>query len=320
MIAVLATVELFYRDSGVEQRMRKANYVSAKRLDYETLGGDVVWTGDSRMYHGLNPQVMQETLQAVTGGTYTAFDFGLPSGTTAMFLATAHEAATHKPPPKVFILGVTPALFSCCDGVDRVQAGVRWSAVPLFVKAAWYTNVEDAGASVFYGASHLMGMRTELSAAVHDLALPAPLSFPNRGYLSMGGRVSPAVQEARSKGRAVAYAELMDKSKGIELRKTPGRYLAAAIEDLKRHGVKVVVMGTPQARQLDWYHDEKHTYFEYIDEVKRISAEHGVPFVDMNHPPGIESSDFTDGDHLSEPGTIIFTKYVAAEVVAPLLK
>lgn len=320
MVAVLAAVELLYRDSNVEQRLRKANYITAKRTDYETLGGDIVVTGDSRMYHGISPQVMQETLQAVTGGTYTTFDFGLPSGTTAMFLVTAHEAAIHKPPPRVFILGVTPALFSCCDGVDRAQAAVRWSAVPLFAKAAWYTNVEDAGASVFYGASHLMGMRTELSAAVHELALPAPLSFQNRGYLSMGGRVSPAVQEQRAKGRAIAYAELMDKSKGIELRPTAGRYLGAAIDDLKRHGVKVIVMGTPQARQLDWYHDEKHTYFEYIEEVKRITGERGVPFIDMNHPPGIESGDFTDGDHLSEPGAVLFTKYVATEIVAPLLK
>jgi hypothetical protein len=163
-------------------------------------------------------------------------------------------------------------------------------------------------------------MRTEVTTAVHDLALPAPISFHNRGYWSLGGRVPPAQQDVRARGRAGAYAELMDKSKGIEMRRTPGRFLAEAIDDLKRHGVKVIVMGTPQARQLDWYHDEKHTYFEYINEVKRVTAEHGVPFVDMNHPPGIESTDFMDGDHLSEPGTTVFTKYVATELVAPLLK
>lgn len=323
MAAVLVTAELFYRDSSVEQRLRRnSNYVTAKRLEYETLGGDIVVTGDSRMYHAINPQVMQETLQGATGKTYTTFNFGIPSGTTPIFLMVAHEAAIHKPPPKVFILGVTPALFSCCDAVGAAgtQPGVRWSAVPLFVKAAWRTNLEDAGASVFYGASHLLGMRTELSTAVHDLTLAPPITFHNRGYWSLGGRVPPAQQDVRARGRAGAYAELMDKSKGIELRPTPGRYLAEAIDDLKRHGVKVIVMGTPQARQLDWYHDEKHTYFEYIAEVKRVTAEHGVPFVDMNSPPGIESTDFMDGDHLSEPGTTVFTKYVATELVAPLLK
>jgi hypothetical protein len=322
MLAVLVAAELFYRDSSVEVRLRKgSNYVTAKRLEYETLGGDIVVTGDSRMYHAINPQVMQETLQALKGSTYTTFNFGIPSGTTPIFLMVAHEAAIHKPPPRVFILGVTPALFSCCDeiGTAGTQPGVRWSAVPLFLKASWYTNVEDAGASVFYGASHLMGMRTELTTAVHDLALPAPITFHNRGFWSLGGRINPATQDVRAKGRAGAYAELMDKSKGWHLRPTPGRYLAEAIDDLKRHGVKVIVMGTPQARQLDWYHDEKHTYFEYIAEVKRVTAEHGVPFVDMNAPPGVESTDFMDGDHLSEPGGVIFTKYVATEIVAPLL-
>jgi hypothetical protein len=233
----------------------------------------------------------------------------------------ANEAVVHKPRPRVFILGVTPALFSCCDAVGAAgtQPGVRWSAVPLFVRAAWHANVEDAGASVFYGASRMMAMRTELSTAVHDLTLPGPLPFQNRGWNSMGGRVAPATQEVRSKGRAIAYASLMDKSTGCELKPMPGRYLAAAIDHLKQAGIQVIVMGTPQARQLDWYHDEKHTYFEYVDEVKRITSERGVPFVDMTAPPGIESTDFIDGDHLSEPGAIAFTKYIASEVVAPLL-
>jgi hypothetical protein len=322
MAVILALAEVFYRDTAVDLRLQKgSNYITAKRLEYETLGGDIVITGDSRMYHAINPPVMQETLQALKGKTYTTFDFGIPSGTTPIFLMVAHDAAIHKPPPKVFILGVTPALFSCCDGVGvaGTQPGVRWSAVPLFLRAAWRTNTEDAGASVFYGASHLLAFRTEISTAVHDLTLPAPLTFHNRGYYSLGNRVAPAVQDQRARGRAKAYAELMDKSLGITMRPTPGRFLAEAIEDLKRAGVNVVVMGTPQARQLDWYHDEKHTYFEYIAEVKRVTAEHGVPFIDMNDPPGIVSADFMDGDHLSEPGSAAFTKYVATEIVAKYL-
>lgn len=322
MLALLAVPELFYRDSVVDQRLRKgSNYVTAKRAEYETLGGDIVVTGDSRMYHAINPQVMQDTLQELKGKTYTTFNYGVPSGTTPIFLMVAHEAARHKPPPRVFILGVTPALFSCCDAVTTAgtQPGVRWSAVPGFVKAAWWQSPEDAGAAVFYGASRLMAQRTELATAVHDLTLPALIQFHHRGYWSMGGRVSPATQDVRAKGRAGAYAELMDKSKGVTLRPMPGRYLAEAIDQLKRAGVSVVVMGTPQARQLDWYHDEQHTYPEYIREVKRVTAERGVAFIDMNNPPGVDNTDFMDGDHLSEPGSTAFTKHVAGAIVAPLL-
>ncbi len=322
MLAVLVAAEIFYRDTTVDLRLQRGtNYITAKRLEYETAGGDIVVTGDSRMYHAINPHLMQETLQGLKGKTYTAFDYGIPSGTTPIFMMVAHDAAIHNPPPKVFILGVTPALFSCCDGVGvaGTQPGVRWSAVPLFLRAAWRTNTDDAGASVFYGASHLLAFRTEISTAVHDLNLAPPITFQGRGWYSLGNRVPPAMQETRARGRAKAYAELMDKSQGITLRPTPGRFLAEAIEDLKHAGVQVIVMGTPQARQLDWYHDEKHTYFEYIDEVKRVTAEHGVPFVDMNDPPGIVSADFMDGDHLSEPGSAIFTKYVATEIVAKYL-
>jgi hypothetical protein len=323
MAAVFVAAELLYRGSVVEQRLRKgSNHITAKAVEYETLGGDIVVTGDSRMYHAISPQVMQDSLQELKGKTYTTFNFGIPSGTVPMFLMAANEAVQHKPRPRVFILGVTPALFSCCDavGAANIQSGMRWTAAPSFVRAAWYTNVEDAGASVFYGASHLLAMRTELNTAVHDLTLPAEIKFQNRGYVSMGNRVPAATQEVRAKGRAGAYAELMDKSKGIEMRPTPGRYLSEAIRILKRAGINVIVMGTPQARQLDWYHDEKHTYFEYINEVKRVTQMHGVPFVDLNAPPGIENTDFMDGDHLTEPGTIVFTKYVAEHVVAPFLQ
>lgn len=322
MLAILTVCELFYRDSVAEQRLRKgSNYITAKRSEYDTLGGDIVVTGDSRMYHAVNPQVMQDTLQELKGKTYTTFNYGVPSGTTPIFLMVAVDAAKHKPPPKVFILGVTPALFSCCDAVTTAgtQPGVRWAAVPSFLKAAWWQSPEDAGAAVFYGASRLMSQRTELSTAVKDFTLPPLIQFHNRGYWSMGGRVAPATQDVRARGRAGAYAEIMDKSTGWALKPMPGRYLAEAIEVLKRANISVIVMGTPQARQLDWYHDDKHTYVDYIREVNRVTKEHGVPFIDMNAPPGIESADFIDGDHLSEPGTTIFTKYVATEIVAPRL-
>jgi hypothetical protein len=322
MLAVLVAAELFYRSSFLAERVRKGtNYITAKADDYATAGGDIVWTGDSRMYHALKPTQMSEILQGLTGKTYTAFDYGVPSGTTPIFLMVANEAAHHNPPPKVFILGVTPALFSCCDAIAAAgtQPGTRWSAVPLLMKASWRSYPDDAGGAVFFGASQLLAFRTEILTTVKDVTLPPLITFHDRGYWSLGGRVAPATQDVRARGRAGAYAELMDKSKGITLRTAPGRFLAEAIEVLKRKGVNVIVMGTPQARQLDWYHDTAHTYFEYIDEVKRVTAEHGVPFIDMNSPPGIQSTDFMDGDHLTDPGATIFTDYVTREIVAKYL-
>lgn len=321
-IAVLVTVEVCYRDSPIDLELRKGlGHISAKELEYAELGGDIVTTGNSRMYHAIRPTTIQQTLQRLKGKTYTTYNFGLPSGTSPMFLMVANEAARHKPPPRVFIIGVTPVLSSCCDELGWAGAplGMNWPVVPLFVKAAWWSNPEDAGLAVFLGASRLLSGRTELIASVQAVRLGPPIQFHDRGYYSLGGRVHPDAQDIRAKGRAVPYADAMDKSKGAKIRVTAHRYLAESIRVLKRAGVKVILMGAPQARQLDWYHDEKHTYPEYLAEMKKLSDTYGVPFVDMNHPPVIENTDFVDGDHLTDPGAELFSSYLAEQVIAPYL-
>jgi hypothetical protein len=322
-LAALVVVEVFFRSSFLDQKLRKdSNYITSKSLDYEQQGGDIVVTGDSRMFHAVVPRVMQQVLEQKKGKTYTTYNFGIPSGTTPTFMLVASEAVHHKPRPKVFVIGLNPASFSCCDTVSSVgtSAGVRWPAVPWLVRATWRDNAEEAGASVAYGASRLLAARTELAYAVSIFTLPTPaISFQDRGWNSLGGRVPPAQQDARAIGRAGAYADLMDKAKGAQLKPMATRFLTLTLEMLKKAGIKPLVIGAPQARQLDWFHDEKHTYFEYVNEVKRITAEQDVPFVDLNAPPGIESTDFIDGDHLSEPGSVIFTQYLAAEQIAPLL-
>lgn len=322
-IAALVAVEVFFRGSLLDQKLKKdSNYITAKALDYEAQGGDIVVTGDSRMFHAVIPHVMQQVLQEKKGQAYTTYNFGIPSGTTPTFLMVATEAAHHQPRPKVFIIGLNPAAFSCCDTVSAVgtSAGVQWKMAPWLVRATWRDNTEEAGASVAYGASRLLATRTELAYAVSIFSLPTPqIQFQDRGWNSLGGRVNPQQQQVRAVGRAGAYAELMDKSKGAKIKPMASRFLALTLELLKRAGIKPVVIGAPQARQLDYFHDEAHTYFEYLNEVKRITAEQNVPFHDLNAPPGVESADFTDGDHLSEPGAKIFTQYLAAEVVAPLL-
>ena len=322
-IAALVVIEVFFRGSLLDQKLKKdSNYITAKALDYEALGGDIVVTGDSRMFHAVVPRVMEQVLQEKKGQTYTTYNFGIPSGTTPTFLIVASEAVHHKPRPKVFVIGLNPASFSCCDTVSAVgtSAGVHWNMAPWLVRATWRENTEEAGASVAYGASRLLASRTELAYAGSIFTLPTPhILFQDRGWNSLGGRVNPETQDVRAVGRAGAYAELMDKSKGAKVKPMASRFLTVTLEMLKRAGIKPVVIGAPQARQLDWFHDAAHTYFEYLNEVKRITSEQNVPFVDLNAPPGIESSDFTDGDHLSEPGSIIFTKYLGSEVVAPLL-
>lgn len=321
-LVTLASLEVFFRGSFVDVRLRKdSNYITAKAFDYDAQGGDIVITGDSRMFHAVIPHVMTAALEDKTGATYTTYNFGVPSGTMPTFMLVANEVIHHKPRPKVFVIGINPASFSAGDRVSAVgtAAAVRWSAIPWLVRATWRDDAEEAGSSIAYGTSRILATRTELNSAISQVTLPAPPTFHERGWVSLGYRVDPAQQDVRARGRAGAYAELMDKAKGATMKPMVPRFLQLTLQMLKRAGIKPLVIGAPQARQLDYFHDEGHVYFEYLNEVKRITSEEGVPFQDLNAPPGIESVDFTDGDHLSEPGAYVFTKYLATELVAPLL-
>lgn len=322
MVAVLFSAELMFRDSQLLKKIPKGYHLSAKQEEYRKIGGDIVVTGDSRMFHGVVPSAMAETLKQKTGKSYQLYNMGIPSGTTPIFLIAAHEAARHKPPPKAFVIGVTPALFSCCDMVTslHVSAGITPENSVLLAKANLLPNTEEAGNSIAYGASRLLQFRTDVVNAVKDGTIPPPVAFQDHGWISMGPRLSAVTQDTRAKGRAIAYADLMEKSKGITVRKPPSNYVREAVEVLQRAGVKVAIIGTPQSRQLDWYHDNAHTYYEYIAAVQAIADETHVPFVDLNSFPGLENIDFVDGDHLSEPGAVKFTNYLSATVLAPLLE
>ncbi|AKU96011.1 hypothetical protein AKJ09_02675 [Labilithrix luteola] len=322
MVGTLLCAELMFRESQLLKKIPKGYHLSAKQEEYRKVGGDIVVTGDSRMFHGVVPSAMTETLKQKTGKTYQLYNMGIPSGTTPIFLIAAHEAARHKPPPKAFVIGVTPALFSCCDTVAslHVSAGVNPENSVLLAQGTILPNTEEAGNSIAYGASRLLQFRTDVVNALKDGTIPPPLSFQDHGWITMGPRLSATTQDTRARGRAVGYADLMDKSKGSAIRKPSVNFVREAVQVLQRAGVKVAIIGTPQSRQLDWYHDHAHVYYEYIDAVQAIANETNVPFVDLNSFPGLENIDFVDGDHLSEPGAVKFTNYLSATVLAPLLE
>lgn len=322
MILVLIAAELAFRAGPLEPKIRKANYITAKAAELKAVpAAEIVSTGDSRMFHGVVPSTMTEALKEQTGEYYRTFNFGVPSATSPIWLLVAHEAARKVPRPKVFLVGVTPAGFSCCDTISAVGTApaVRPYAAWSIVKSMWRDNPEEAGAAVLLAGSRLLGERTEVIAAYREVTSPNPLSFADMGWVSMGSAVSAQTQDTRARGRAPGYADLMDKKKGAYVHPIPPKLLRELLAVLKGAGIKPIVIETPQARQLDWYHDREHTYFEFLETVKGVSAEMGVPFHNLNDFPGLENGDFIDGDHLCEAGAKKFTRYLAKEVIAPVL-
>lgn len=108
----------------------------------------------------------------------------------------------------LLLLVIGWVLFRAHSWNDAIAIFKRiWSARPI---AGWKPTPVLGSTAACQRRRAGSCMRTELTVAVHDLAVPAPLTFQNRGYSSLGGRVAPSVQETRSKGRAIAYADVMD--------------------------------------------------------------------------------------------------------------
>jgi len=325
MIVVLGCGELYFRGSPLDDSIEKARAVTMKTTAYRHVGGDIVVTGDSRTFHAVVPTVMNATLQDLTGGRFTTFNFASPAATPPVFLMAAHEATRHKHKPRVFVIGLSPVHMSFGDTIEiaNVSPLVNWSNVPLLIRTTFWSSPEEAAGSIAYASSRLLSQRVDVIIGVRDLKLigPAAGTFEdNWGWISLGARTTAATQDARARGRAVGYGDLMDKSKGHKPLPLAQRYIEVAVRILHAAGIRAVLMGTPQARQLDVNHDAAHNYFEYLAMMKEVSRRTGAPFVDFNDFPGLENLDFTDGDHLNEGGAIKFTGMLATTVIAPLVR
>ena len=325
MMLCLLGIELAFRDSPVDKAIRKSYHHVMKMEAYRKMGGDIVVTGSSRMFHAAIPHTMTQVLEETTGHHYSVFNLGIPAGRMPAFQMMANEAARHERRPRLFIIGVDPVLWSCCETVSasHVAPMITPSAIPWLIRATWWAYPEEAGSAIAMGLSRALAERTDTLEAYKTMVLPGPpLNFEglSYGWISQGGRTTAAVQEARAKGRTVAYGKLMDKSLGAKVFDVNLEYLKWGIRELKRAGIRVLVVGTPQARQLDANHDAAHTYAEAMAAVRKVTDETKTPFHDFNDFPGLENIDFVDGDHMSEPGAQKFTQIMTRTAVAPLLQ
>jgi len=77
------------------------------------------------------------------------------------------------------------------------------------------------------------------------------------------------------------------------------RALSALIHHLKSKSCEVVLMESPR---LDFESMFEPWEDEYVKIVQRVSAEHGIPYVDLNPESSLEIQDFVDSRHVTGSG------------------
>jgi hypothetical protein len=159
-----------------------------------------------------------------------------------------------------------------------------------------------------------------LNQVLRDQPPPSWRGNPGQyGWVSFGWAVDPGTQNARAIGRAGGYAPYFFPPMHFD-REGTHRYFMYAMERLESAGVKVAIIGTPQARQLDSNNVPTGYYPEYVKYLTEKAHEHGTEFVNFNDFPGLANGDFADGDHLVEMGAEKFSRLLTAHVIVPALR
>ncbi len=321
MLVVLCSVDLTFRYSPLAQRLDAESLFNTKLAGYVKSEPAIVFAGDSRIYHGVSPDAVSAVVVAETGKKLVTYNYGLPFGhacTMLLFADRVVELRRHL--PRVVVLAPSPIMWSSPTVVPSdvyFASAIRLSDVVPLVLAA--SSPEETFADVSFGLFKLEALRTQVLAVLSEPRAPgAPGDIGVRGWVSLGERVDAATQDTRARGRANGYTPGLHSNNG-KASAVADRYLRAAIKTLQRSGIRVALIGAPQARQLDINHDGASIYADYVEHLTAIAREFSIPFMDMNAPPVVDNVDFEDGDHLSEPGATKFSWYVAHNIVSPLV-
>jgi hypothetical protein len=317
-VATLLAGEVAMRASGLARRMREENSYIQKADSYR--GADVVMTGDSRILHGFDPRTAEGVLQSHLGQPVSVFNAGMSGAPPMAQLAWVRRFLSTQPRPRLVLMGISPYMFS--SKIVRAQA--RESLHTLW-------RIQDLPAALRAGAgpeelstifANDLSEAFRFRARVVDVVLRRQTlgkshDGDNGGFVAFG-TVPPAAQDARARGRGMAYrTELWPPATfGNEHM----RYFEEALRSLKAANIPVIVVNTPSASQVNLAYGPRSLYPRHIEWLKATAAKYGARYFDAQHVPVLQDSDFVDGDHLSGPGAAKLTEYMAEQAMVPALR
>ena len=324
-LLALSAGEVAYRRSTLPAAIAPTDTYLTKVGAYAQKGGaDVVIVGSSRIYHGANSPLLAELASTALGKPITVYNMGVPAGDLPGYSLTVEDVLRKNlKRPSLFIFGMSPIEWTCCP-TTSVPSSPKWvaairprHAVPLFLSAS---DPEEAFTDLTIGLFQSYGARAHVLNQLRRDVLPEGHADPGTfGWVSFGWPVDFVTQEVRASGRAEAYRPNFYAPKHFDAKRSD-RYFVAAMDRLSKAGVKIAIVGTPQARQLDRNHQGASFYPEYVAYLTEQAKRRGTEFANFNDFPELTNADFGDGDHLVESGSVKFSRALAEKVIVPALR
>ncbi|NMC71011.1 MAG: hypothetical protein GYA57_13235 [Myxococcales bacterium] len=320
-LAVLAGLDVAFRTSALRGALDRENHYRLRPIEYAKLERppDVVFIGDSRTLHALDPAAAEEAL-AEAGLSLSAYNLGLSGAPPMAQLALAGLALSRRPPPRVVLLFVSPYMVSTriepTLSRESLHTLYAWRDLPWMVAAG--ARVEDILDVFTSNLFRALAYRGRLVRLVFERQWPGPPAVMGEKGFQALGRVPPGVQAERARSRANGYRTELSRPAAAVGGEMLG-YLDAALRRLREAGVAVAVVNTTSASALLEIYGPDSIYDEYLARVRAVCAARGVPFHDHLRNPVTTDADFTDGDHMNRDGARKYTRFVVREVVLPLL-
>lgn len=322
-LAVLVTLDLAFRTSHLRRTLDAESHYRYRVTEYEGMSQppQVVFIGDSRTLHSLDPVAAEAALRDELGGKWSAYNLGLSGAPPMAQLTLAGLSLSRTPPPRAVVLFVSPYMVSTRIVYDASRESLatmyRLRDVVWMVRAG--AETEDILFVLTSNIFRTLAYRGRLIRLFIDGEWPGgAVNMGIQGYQPLDP-VAHEVQQARARSRAQSYRTEMDRP-AARVGEDQLGYLAATLTRFREAGVPVAVVNTASASALLEIYGANSIYDEYFARVKALVESHGAPFHDHLHNPVTTDSDFVDGDHMNAAGARKYTGYVVRDVVAPLIR
>ncbi len=269
-------------------------------------------TGDSRILHGVVPEVLANRL-AHEGERPRVYNAGLSGAPPMAQLAWVRRFLTHPGRrPSLVVVGISPYMFSSriAREPSRESLTTLWRLrdLPAAIRAG--AGTEEVSAILASNLFETVRLRPRLLELLFRGRQPGAPADPGvDGYLAMYGQ-GPEIQKERALHRGLGYRTELWKPEAHFGNEQVG-YFLELLRELREAGVRTVVINTPSASGVDVAYGPNSLYDEHLAWVKARAGEYGAQFLDLKAAPGMTDADFADGDHLTVAGAAKFSALLA---------
>jgi hypothetical protein len=320
----LAGLEIAFRVSDLRRRLdAEETFVSMEdNLAAAAVAPDVIAIGNSRVYHGVDPSIIERLVKRHARREIVAWNLGRGGIIATAQLAMLRRALDGPRPPRLVLLYVEPAGFlrytSPELGYEVLTKPWRLGDLPSLVRAgAGAEELFEVAAGALLSTMRHRGRILDVLVRGERPGKAEPMG--RHGFKSPRP-VNGETQHKLAVKRGEKYRKQYDgPSSGYRLSELKLGSLRESLRLCREAGVKAVIVASPSTATVRKMASGPKTVVPLFDRaMKAIAREARVPYLDHSSPPVLTDDNYADGNHMDRIGAARYTTWLTYEVILPV--